>query len=379
MIKKYVLILFISLFILNFSEDDSENVHIFFTSNINGAWEDCGCFGVKMGGLARVKTVVDKYREKFNNVYLIDTGDSFTAFDYPEKNKAMLELMRELRYDFIPQADQELATASITSNYFDLEHSIFDFYLSSSSIEKNEEKLKKKINLKDNPFLIFHGDSSDFIKNKELFKSKKFIFLSHSHDTLKEKRGSFYLLQAGYDLEFLGHLIVDKDYNYIDSKLIRLDTTIAENPKILNKIEQFYKREPQILNQTTKKTHVFKGIDNCKQCHQEEFESWGKTNHANAFNTLKEVNRAFDKSCISCHTTGFNKGGFTSFEKSPQFVNVQCESCHTNIESDHQLAKNRIKRFKVDENSCLSCHTKENSPHFNYNKYLQKIKHWKND
>jgi nitrate/TMAO reductase-like tetraheme cytochrome c subunit len=379
MIKVYTIILSLFLFTFNLINDKSNHIYIFYTSNINGSWEDCGCYGYKMGGLARVKTVVDEYREKNQNVYLIDTGDSFTSFDYPEKNKAMLELMREIGYDFIPQADQELATNSISHINFNTKHELFDFYLSPEVFKTDSSNKKFYHNissLSNSPFLIFHGDSTSFIKGKSYFKEKKYIFLSHSHDYINSKVGSHILMQAGFDLEFLGLLTLDENYNFINNKLIQLDTTIIENSEVLRKIDSFYDKNlntnPVLIN----KTGIFKSIDNCKQCHETEFSLWEKTNHAHAFNTLKEVNRAFDKSCLSCHTTGFEKGGFTSFEKSAQFINVQCESCHADLSNDHQLAEKRLTRHKVDDSTCISCHTKENSPNFNYSVYLEKIKHW---
>jgi len=83
----------------------------------------------------------------------------------------------------------------------------------------------------------------------------------------------------------------------------------------------------------------------CKWCHEVQYLSWTKTSKSSkAWNVLKpgaeykkklaagldpEKDYTHDPNCLKCHTTGYGKpGGFISVEKTPDLINVQCESCH---------------------------------------------------
>ena len=60
---------------------------------------------------------------------------------------------------------------------------------------------------------------------------------------------------------------------------------------------------------------------------------WLTTAHANAFeNSLNTSAHGFrNESCYGCHAVGYEptgEGGFISEDVTPQFANIQCESCH---------------------------------------------------
>jgi len=59
---------------------------------------------------------------------------------------------------------------------------------------------------------------------------------------------------------------------------------------------------------------------------------WLTTAHANAFeNSLSSGHGFRNESCYKCHAVGVHpagEGGFISEDVTPQFVNIQCESCH---------------------------------------------------
>jgi hypothetical protein len=154
----------------------------------------------------------------------------------------------------------------------------------------------------------------------------------------------------------------------------------------------------------------------CRECHPDQFEQWGKTAHAHAFDTLEKKQRGFDPDCQKCHTTGFRyRTGFITPRGSPHFKHVQCEACH-GPGGDHtkdpsgDFASNpaepdsvsaagsdttgttqggsagtgrvrggapaeRVSYGVIDERSCAGCHTTHNSPEFEYKTYLEGVKH----
>ncbi len=123
------------------------------------------------------------------------------------------------------------------------------------------------------------------------------------------------------------------------------------------------------------------GSLSCRACHLKEYQIWEQSPHAHTFEGLKAKHQDKNNQCIICHTLAFAKeDGFVSEEKTPNFVGVQCESCHQagSFHVDAPLAK---KKFTIERTrgalTCVQCHDHQNDPKFNYPIALAKIKHWK--
>ncbi len=174
---------------------------------------------------------------------------------------------------------------------------------------------------------------------------------------------------------------------------------------------------------------AFVGSNACMICHQDHGNSWqvfAASKHANAYNALNNIAkkpslRNFDPECIRCHTIGYDYNtGFIDAQKTPQLMNVGCESCHgpgsqhvanpankklalelspwkTNAnDSLPLLAKfqqwneekddaKKLKIFNQAENAmilkvhdvCFKCHNQENDPHFKFEAFWPKVAHSK--
>lgn len=122
------------------------------------------------------------------------------------------------------------------------------------------------------------------------------------------------------------------------------------------------------------KTSPFVGAAACASCHPAAFQAWEKSKHAHAWNSLKTKNKDQDPECVSCHVLGYEaKGGFADMDSSPQFANVQCESCHG---PRREHAANPAIKPKHDAHAaCAGCHTPPHSPGFNMESYWRQIKH----
>ncbi|KPK02546.1 MAG: hypothetical protein AMK71_01975 [Nitrospira bacterium SG8_35_4] len=119
---------------------------------------------------------------------------------------------------------------------------------------------------------------------------------------------------------------------------------------------------------------TYLGVSKCAECHEPYVESWTTTKHATAFASLKDVEKAGDPECIVCHAVGFGeKGGFYTIDTTPELANVQCEECH-GLVTEHLNDFEKPMR-PVTVQVCLKCHTKDNSPDFNYEVYLKKVMH----
>lgn len=144
----------------------------------------------------------------------------------------------------------------------------------------------------------------------------------------------------------------------------------------------------------------FVGSKECESCHEESYDVWKKTGHADAWKTLVEleVPRNYDPECISCHVIGWHpteyfpyEGGFLSESETPKLIDVGCENCHgpgeKHIEAemgdDAELQKKLQKAMVVTKEQaqhdktrwCLNCHDLDNSPDFNFEEYWPKVEH----
>lgn len=119
----------------------------------------------------------------------------------------------------------------------------------------------------------------------------------------------------------------------------------------------------------------FVGSKTCMTCHGEAGEIWKKTAHAGALKTLEDDNADRDPECVSCHVVGQDKiKGFKSRDLTAHLADVGCESCH-GPGADHAAAPMKKKLPEAGEKSCMTCHTPEHSPNFDFKEYWPKIAH----
>jgi len=149
---------------------------------------------------------------------------------------------------------------------------------------------------------------------------------------------------------------------------------------------------------------TFVGSDACEDCHDEEYEIWEDTPHAEALDSLvhpgerSEIQRHLDPECISCHVIGWSpqsylpyKSGYLSLDETPAMQNVGCESCHgpgsahVNAEVDGddddvlEKLRDEMKLGEEAEKKCMGCHDLDNSPDFHvegaFDEYWEKVAH----
>jgi len=108
-----LLISFLILLLITLTDLSAEEFYIIYTSNINGAIENCGCGEEPLGGLGRVKSVIDKFKKENRNVFLIDGGDYFNSYPYRSLNEAMYKALILMDYDCIVPGDQEFVEDKI--------------------------------------------------------------------------------------------------------------------------------------------------------------------------------------------------------------------------------------------------------------------------
>ncbi len=118
----------------------------------------------------------------------------------------------------------------------------------------------------------------------------------------------------------------------------------------------------------------YRGAISCKHCHIRNYNAWLRTGHSKATETIVESIKESTNpgECLACHTTGYGDvDEYEEFGEIPIYLwGVQCETCH-GPGKGHPGFNKKFRRVTLGV--CRSCHTKDQSPAFNYRSYLLRI------
>ncbi len=184
-------------------------------------------------------------------------------------------------------------------------------------------------------------------------------------------------------------LLAFEDKNFYKHTSIPVQLSVKDDPKIIKGLEiyhaesaKLYKPKVALLPEKElsekemiariPKESPYVGAISCKLCHETNYRNWLKTKHAKASQTIVASPKYAQEECLICHSTGYGKmGEYATVEEIPFYLRgVQCEACHG--EGKGHPGKGGIER-KVTLGICRNCHTKDQSPTFNYIAYLEKI------
>ncbi len=104
----------------------------------------------------------------------------------------------------------------------------------------------------------------------------------------------------------------------------------------------------------------FTSAEECRTCHSVKYAEWRETHHSEALDALEEIGFAEEGECLSCHTVGYNAGGFKSLAETPMFAGVQCESCHGS--GVNHAGRVEFIQLSYSSEVCATCHSWELSP-----------------
>jgi formate-dependent nitrite reductase cytochrome c552 subunit len=183
--------------------------------------------------------------------------------------------------------------------------------------------------------------------------------------------------------------------------------------------------------------HTFVGAAKCGDCHVKAYNKWKTSRHAHATESLitgrkdekHPISRIHDPECLACHVTGWqpqevaryvsgylsealvtDSGNRTALEAGYQAAGreervgpelferlqgQQCENCHgpgsEHVRLEEMAKRNRgavaareledgrrgmhLSRSHAREHVCIQCHDLDNSPHFEFDEYWEKVKH----
>jgi hypothetical protein len=184
-------------------------------------------------------------------------------------------------------------------------------------------------------------------------------------------------------------LVALEDKNFYRHIAIPVQVAVSDDPKIIKELETYRTEsarlyKPKVVVDVGKdlsekemiaripKTSPFAGAISCKRCHEVNYRNWLKTKHARASQTIAPSPRYAQEECLMCHSTGYGTmGEYATVSEVPFYLHgVQCEACHG--EGKRHPEKGSMER-RVTLGICRNCHTRDQSPTFNYRAYLEKI------
>ena len=277
---------FLSFFIITILSShifaSANKMEILFTANINGILKNCHCGDPSLGGLARIITLVEQKRQSNPNILVIDGGDGFNTYSYPQLNQATIELLSLLQPNIIVPGDQEwvegssflkgyvqqLKTNFLLSNALISEFSVkssftlktisgpdvyFLGYLDRHSFDlipiPDQIKLSEtdfRSNYKDIPaedylIVIYHGPEKALDQFAAKYPNINLILLAHAQSERLSVTQSPAIIGAGSDGEYLRQIAIDFRTNRvtIEVQAIPVNLDIKPNSDALKIIKKW--------------------------------------------------------------------------------------------------------------------------------------------
>ncbi len=367
-----------------------DSLNIIYTGGLNGELEPCGCTPKSnLGGIARLSGFLGEHKNSLAPSVIIDAGN-FVSEDSPQgrlKAAAMLESFSIIEYDAVALQGNETSfgkdfLSSLIREYkipalsyhlqsgasIQVKKGAFDINISVDPEQVQEDRVN--ILLSDHPVEALMGISGwDLI-------------ISSSGELIEEPvQSGKTVIVGGYPKgEKAGIIMLERDdrgrISNIENTFVPLDTGIEEDGRVRAVLSEYDLNVAKMVSdaEVIPGGTTYVGVLKCAECHMLYEESWENTRHAEAFASLVKVGKSSDPECVRCHSVGYGEeGGFLTIEKTPELANVQCEECH-GLDRKHLSDYSKPMRA-VTEAVCLKCHTKANSPDFNYSDYYEKIKH----
>lgn len=385
-------ILFLLMSLLPFVAFGQDNVlNILYTGGIKGELEPCGCSPkTESGGIARLAGHVSTGGKALEPYILIDAGNSMGK-DTPQgrlKAEALLKSFAVIRYDavLLSKSDgmmQESFLSSLVRSSGVPVVSEAAGYPGSVSLERG----RFKVNIGADQRAYKKGDINILLTDRPVSRDGSFegweVVLTSSGQVIEEpmKAGKAIVVSGYPKGKQLGILTlgVDGNGNITDfsHRWQALGRDVKEDASVRGVLKEYDEKVASLLKDEERKAASegpYLGSSSCAECHRPFTENWKKTRHAGAFGSLERTGKSRDPECVKCHSTGYGEeGGFYSLSSTPGLSGVQCETCH-GPGKGHVMDYNSPMR-PVSEQVCLSCHTAENSPDFDFNSYYEKIRH----
>ncbi len=360
-------------------KDDLESLNenesrIFFTKDLKGFIDICGCSEDMAGGLPRIASLKSKYQ---NSIW-VDLGN--WAHDEDHKDPVP-EVTSEIMNSFFEDhVGYDIVVDEFSNTNNDLQNVIFD-------LGDNQNQVRFTYIPKDNNLCLDGNDFNDF---KDFFTSSENVHVLISNCSIEsnqiiakyihesnnsnmylvgssnEDRGvlsdiwSPPILPFGQEVGSLDVASMIFDRIYMSSKW-KDDDSVVEMIALVRE-EGFKDRVP--VNKQESLNSEF-----CMNCHQDSYDVWKDSKHAHAWETLVDRDVTLRPDCVGCHVTNWDHE-----DLSYSYVNVGCVACHQGNPIQHSIKPSKNKLVASFE-TCSSCHRPDHSTLFSVKGYWPQIQH----
>ena len=359
---------------------------LLLTGDSRGSLSPCGCTKPMTGGIRRLATAIKAYGTGANPVLLVN-GDLTGGYSRQEEMKAqtLAETLAKLSPIAVRlgKADEQnpQAAAALRSFLGDrllepdrtIDSGGFRVIGDGDGIvtavrQAASEGLK--------PAVLMEGGQEEA---KALARQLPEISLiEYRLDGRAEwsREGATLMITPGSKLRDLV-VLNQEDGKLSDPKVVPLDEHLADDPSASAIYRAYLGRvdKADLISQVERSgSEKFAGSARCVSCHTDSGKVWAHSRHSQALKSLEGEGHGKDPECVGCHVVGLDRTyGFRDRLKTANLANVGCESCH-GAGLAHAL-RPKTPLPKVGEKRCLSCHTSEQSPGFNFQEFWRQIKH----
>jgi hypothetical protein len=239
--------------------------------------------------------------------------------------------------------------------------------------------------------LLFHGSLERAREALSEDLPVDVVFCGHEREAPRppERRGRAWLVETVRDARALAR--VESSTGGAPAITgVPLDGNVPDDAWARDRVNRYYQAVsglPEPPRKPTPEGGDYVGSEGCVGCHDSHDDAavkFNETSHHRSYAHVleKDPKRAGLFECVGCHVTGQGfEGGFRSVEETPHLAEVSCESCH-GVGGNHVDAGGG-KGYGVKPGfpeswraTCVSCHDASNSPNFDFERGMERIKHW---
>lgn len=421
-----LVILVIAFFLL--LKVNSNAVIFICTADTKGLIQPCGCTKEPGGGLPRKATLIKLFRAKYKgvNIVPVEISDPF-AYRSPSKeilNNTVAKFLGDLKYGCAILSGKQVSLGRDEVYKLQrLSHITFlsceeglelpkmkDFYIGGRSIGSFQIGAKKITMLALNDDTeITKDDPVSYIKSLLIGGKRDYLIVAGtiSPDTAQK------VIKSGLHIDmmictngetvtsapakarntwvaYLGErsrraliapIVIQKGKIQTDKlNVVYLGNNIPDDKGVADHVKLELKKSEEIDKQSLESCRIapkssdrkYVGAPACAVCHKNAYRIWILSDHAKSLEHLKIDHQENNPECLKCHTTGLGKPyGFVSQAETPELVEVQCEACHGPMDG-HPRRKTEMQN---PLETCITCHTEEDSPNFNSSVSWGRISH----
>ncbi len=352
------------------------------SGNTEGYLSPCGCSKPMSGGIKRRGQLLKTLTVPGKTV-LLETGRFTDGNSIQDRFKAeaMADAISAWKADGVAfsrveqawSGDQQATLKSLASDRVlrDGENKLGPFRVTASTENSATSKVGNVV--------ILDGDRDEAEKFARTHPKLQLLIYRQQGmpDAAPAKIGNTWLVSPGEKGKYVLRLSYING-KFSDYRVFGLGPDVADDPVTTAIFRRFQRRVAAsgLIDQLPRpQDSAFAGNELCSSCHESAAKSWKTSAHAHALKTLETSGDDRDPECAPCHVVGLdNRQGFRSRTETPSLTDVGCESCH-GAGRAHSDKPTLVKMGRVGESKCLSCHTSNTSPNFDFLTYWRKIDH----